>query len=126
MQEEPKFPFVLIGAFYVRFEFRRKPELTEPLATSWTATIRVDDSKYPLFDVVVLAEASLDQPFSFAVEVVGRFNVGETLSVPDRSILGEFLSERALFMLWPYVVQAVAQASSQIMSDWVALPVFGS
>jgi hypothetical protein len=114
MQEQLKYPFVLLGAFFLRLEFRRQPVLEEPLKTVWSATIRVDDSAYPQFNVVILTEASADQPFSFTVEILGKFSVGEGMAAPERSILPNFLSDQALFMLWPYVVLAVAQASAQM------------
>jgi preprotein translocase subunit SecB len=114
MPDQPKYPFVLQGAFFVRLEFRRQPEIEGPLKTVWSATIRVDDSSYPKFDVGILAGASSDQPFSFTVELLGRYDIEQGVTAPERTTLPEFLSEQGLFMLWPYVVQAVAQASSQM------------
>jgi preprotein translocase subunit SecB len=114
MADSPKYPFMLVGTFFLRLEFRRKPEIAPPLTTTWTATIRVDESSYPKFDVFVTAVASDDQPFSFTIELLGRFNVDEGMEAPTQAIIPEFLSNQALYMLWPYVVQAIAQASAQM------------
>src|SRR5256885_254182 len=102
MPDQPKFPFVLSGTFFLRLEFRRQPQLEGPLTTVWSAAVVVDDSRYPSFDVIVRAEASSDQPFSFSVEVLGRFGLADGITAPERSIIPEFLNDQGLFMLWPY------------------------
>ncbi len=114
MQELPKYPFELATAFFLRLEFRRSPHLEGPVTTVWSTTIRVDDRSYPSFDVSINVEASPNQPFSFTTELVGKFNVAQDMAAPPKNILAEFLSEQGIFMLWPYVVQAVAQASAQM------------
>ena len=114
MPDQPRFPFTLVSTAFLRLEFRRQPVVPDALKTVWSATIRVDESKYPRFGVNILAEASTDQPFSFSVEIIGVFDIVAGMVQPDPAIIGEFLTERALFMLWPYVVQAVANASSQM------------
>jgi hypothetical protein len=48
------------------------------------------------------------------VEVVGLFDLIEGQPEPDRSIIGDFVNERALFMLWPHVTHTVKQITGQM------------
>jgi hypothetical protein len=111
----PKYPFRLVNAFLIELSFQRAPEMPASIPLNLKALIRVDDQKFPQLGVHLrLQTEGDDQPLKIQAEVVGWFDLVEDQPVPGREVVVDFLNERALFMLWPYISLPIRQVTAQM------------
>jgi len=127
MAEQPKFPFRLKNAFFIASHFERAPQSSESITIPFTAEIKVEDRDYPNFQVNLRIENESDlQPIRIHVEVIGLFSLVENQPIPDKSLLGDFINQQALFVLWAYVKHYIQSTTSQmgIMPIDIPMPYF--
>lgn len=124
MTQQIRFPFELREAFFVSLQFDRKPQVPDPLTFGVSAAVKVVADGFPELRVHLRIETlqAEDSPLTFHAEVIGLFGLLQGQPVPDRSIIPEFVNERALFLLWPYVSQTVRQITAQMGISPVRLP----
>lgn len=113
--EKLRFPLRLEHAFFKSLEFFRAPELPDPLQVNVGAQVRVQADRFPeRLQVGLKVETPSDQPLRFCVEIIGIFGPIENQPQPNASIISEFVNERALHVLWPYVEQMIRLVTSQM------------
>ncbi len=107
-----RFPFGLTEAFFVTLELSRVAELPQPLDLNLSVEARVDDSDFPDKLQVGLRVKSPDEsPLKVCLELIGLFDRVPGQPEPDRSIIQDFVNERAFYILWSYVEQTVRQTT---------------
>jgi hypothetical protein len=107
--------FQLTEAFFTTIEFRRASEVPEPLHVRFNVQLRVHGDRLPeRLQVDLKLETVEDQPLTMVLEVVGLFVGVEGQLEPDSSELSRFVNERALAMLWSYMVQMTRLTTSQM------------
>jgi preprotein translocase subunit SecB len=115
--------FELTEAFFTSVEFRRTPEVPDPLNVRFNVRVRVHDEKLPeALQIDLKLETPEEQPLMMALEIVGLFEGRDGQPEPDRGELSRFVNERALFMLWPYAAQMTRLTTAQMGMDPVKLP----
>ena len=115
MTQETRFPLRLDNAFFTSLQFRRIPELPDPLQLGIITQVRLHSEHFPdKLQIDLKVETPDDQPLTLSVELVGLFSAIEGEPKPDPGILSDFVNERALYMLWPYIVQIVRQVTGQM------------
>ncbi len=72
--------------------------------------------------LVLKVQTVEDQPLSFLLELIGLFDHVEELPAPDRSIIPDFINERALYMLWPYMAQVITNITGQMGTIPINVP----
>ena len=118
MTPETRFPLRLERAFFTSLQFRRIPEMPDPLQLSILTQVRVHSEHFPdKLQIDLKIETAEDQPLVFLVELVGLFSAVEGKPEPDPSIIPGFVNKRALHMLWPYAVQMIRQVTGQMGTD---------
>lgn len=115
--------FQLAEAFFTTLEFRRTPEVPDSLNVRFNVQLKVHSERLPeRLQVDLKLETMDDQPLMMVLEIVGLFEgAGDQTELNDDEI-SRFVNERALFMLWPYVVQMTRLTTAQMGMDPVKLP----
>lgn len=107
--------FELTDAFFTSLEFRRVPEMPQPLNLSFNVQLKVHDERLPEILQIDLKLATFeDQPLTMILELVGLFKRPEDQAQPGTDELSHFINERALVALWPYIVQMSKLVTSQM------------
>lgn len=115
--------FQLTEAFFTTVEFRRMPEVPDSLNVRFNVQLRVHGDKLPeRLQVDLKLETLEDQPVTMLLEVVGLFKGKSEEPAPDSEELSLFVNERALFILWSYLVQMARLTTAQMGMDPVKLP----
>jgi preprotein translocase subunit SecB len=115
MAQEARFPIRLTDAFFSSLQFRRVPEMPDPLQVNFNVHVRVHGEQFPdNLQINLQVETLDDQPLMLSLELVGLFRVVGDRPGLDRSVLPDFVNERAIHMLWPYVVQMIRQVTAQM------------
>ena len=123
MTPETRFPFRLDSAFFTSLQFRRVPELPDPLQLGIVTQVRLHSEHFPdKLQIDLKIGTPDDQPLMLSVELVGLFSAVEGEPKPDHDVLYDFVNEKALHMLWPYVAQIVRQITGQMGTDPVNIP----
>lgn len=122
MDKNLRYPFKLNNAFFSTLKFSRPEKVPEEtLPTSFEVKINVTEDNFPEhLQIRLRMETTPEVPFEICIELIGLFDLVEGHN-PDQSIIPDFLNERALFMLWPYITQTVAQITSTMGMDPIKL-----
>jgi preprotein translocase subunit SecB len=124
MTDELRFPFQLRNAFFKSLEFYRDSNLPKQFEFPITVSINVHADDFPArVQVNVKLETPDDGPLKLCVELIGLFVLVENHPAPDESILPDFINERALHMLWPYLYQAVRQITAMMGTNPVDIKI---
>ncbi len=123
MAQEARFPIQLNNAFFITLEFHRTPELPDAIEIQFSVEARVHGKDFPdKLQIHLKVEAVENQPLTLFMELVGLFELVDGAPRPDHSALPDFVNERALYMLWPHVVQMVRQVTAQMGMNPVHFP----
>ncbi len=123
MTQEIRFPFRLHNAIFTSLEFRRQPEMPEPLQLQLSTEIRIHDDKFPdRLQIDLRLKTPGEQPLKLFVELVSLFDLVEDQPKPDRSIIPDFINQQALYMVWPYMTQMVKYMTGQMGTSSVNVP----
>lgn len=124
MTQNVKFPLRLTHSFFKSLNFSRASELPEPLKVEIMAEIKVRHRNFPdQLQIDLKLETAEGQPLMFCIELVGLFNLVEDQPRPSREILPDFVNQRALHMLWPYVAQMIRIVTGQMGMNPVTIPI---
>jgi len=113
---EPQLPkFRLHEAFFTSLEFSRMPEIPEPLHLRFSVELKVHSEGLPdALQIDLKLETLEDQPLTMILELVGLFRgSGDQTQLEDDQV-SRFINERALFILWPYIVQMTRFVTAQM------------
>ena len=108
MKENLNFPFKLVTTLFSFIQCARKPEIPDDFQLGVNIQLNVLDDDFPQKIQINLKVFSLpDQPFYFNLELIAIFiPTNQPTSFPKENI-PDFVNQRALFMLWPYIVSEV-------------------
>jgi preprotein translocase subunit SecB len=122
MTQEVQFPIRLSDAFFTSLQIRRMPNIPEPMEIAITLGVRVHSEQFPdSLQIDLKVETAPDQPLLLSLELVALFELIEGHTRPDRSIIPEFMNQRALYMLWPYIAQIIKQVTALMGMNPVSL-----
>lgn len=122
MSDHVRFPFHLQAAFFTTVNCRRSPQIQDPVSSDFKTLVKVEDGNFPNFEIFLKLQTEGEQPVSFEMELVGIFVHVQDQPIPDRSMILEFMNEQALHMLWPYMVQMMAQITAQMGMNPIRIP----
>lgn len=115
MAQETHFPFRLGNAFFTNLQVSRLPAMPDQLTMKFAVDVRIQDHKFPNeLQVDVRLRTLGEQPLTLNIELVGLFGLVDGAPEPSPDIISDFINQRALFMLWPYLVQMVKQVTAQM------------
>jgi len=122
MTGEIRFPYQLNNAFVVSLQARRIPKVPDSPQLEFTVQLKVVDEQLPERLQLSLKLSTVgEEPVAFSTEVVGLFDLVEGQAAPKRGITTEFINERALFLLWPYITQTLRMVTGQMGINPVTL-----
>lgn len=123
MPQKLRFPFRLSHAFFTSLKFFRNPEVPNELQLQLSTAVRVLEGNFPeRLEIHLKLETLGEPPLMFSIELVGLFDLIEGEPEPERSIIPNFVNERALYMLWPYLSQIVRNITGQMGTNPLDLP----
>jgi preprotein translocase subunit SecB len=115
MAQEAQFPFQLNNAFLTSLRFSRLPEMPETQEFNLGVEVNVAEIDFPgRLQIALKVETIGESPLTFRIELIGLFDYVEGEPEPDRSIVWDFVNQKALYILWPYVTQIVRQLTAQM------------
>ena len=122
--DKARFPFRLANAFFTALEARRPPEIHDASKLNFSIQIKVIEEHFPeRLEVNLKVETTANQPLTLKIELVGLFDLVDGQPVPERGIIPDFINERALFQMWPYITQKMRNLSIEMAANPVNLPV---
>jgi hypothetical protein len=115
MTEEIRFPYQLNNAFVVSLRASRIPKVPDSPQLEFTVQLKVIDEQLPeRLQLNLIFSTVGEEPVAFSTEVVGLFDLVEGQAAPKRDITTEFINERALFLLWPFITQTLRMVTGQM------------
>jgi len=110
-----KYPFRLVEAFIIHFHLRRQPQIPDSVNVEFSASIRIHAQDYPnRFQVDLRLQSETDVPLEIVAEIIGLFDRFDSSYDVDEDLLREFVEDRAVFTLWPYLAQMIRMVTSQM------------
>ena len=110
-----KFPFILNNAFFVTVEFCRTSQMENEFQFEAKVDLKVVTEQLPQRLQLNLKFESEDAlPVRFKLELVALFDLVEGYPEADRNTIVDFINERALFSMWPYISQMSRLMTSQM------------
>lgn len=115
MTQKTQYPLKLNRAFFAQVRFERIPKMPDELGISIALQAKIVDVHFPeVLEVQLRAETPDGQPLMMEIVVIGIFGLIEGAPEPDRSIIQDFLVERAFPVLWAYLDQMITQVTAQM------------
>lgn len=110
-----KYPFRLVEAFIIDFHLHRLPQIPDSINIDFSASIRVHAQDYPArFQVDLRLQSETDTPLEVVAEIIGLFEQFDTSLDADEDTLRNFVEDRAVFLLWPYLAQMIRMVTGQM------------
>ena len=114
MNKAIKYPYEIVSVFLISFRFNRNAEITPNLQIPVKTKFKLLEPGFPKIQVNVLIETPNDLPISFQIEAVGLFNyVGEKQDY-DSARNKEFIFEKGIHTILPYISQIIKLFTSQM------------
>jgi hypothetical protein len=115
MTSRINYPFNLDNAFFVCLDFQRLATVPNNLALGIGTEIKVVTEKYPDQLQVNLRINSQDgEPLKLSMELVALFKYTGNSPDQDKEKFIDFLNDRGLIMVWPYLNQMLKFITSQM------------
>ena len=123
-QNQIRFPIRLEHAFFKTLQFSRDNKIPDDLHVNIEAGIKVHHKNFPDRLQIDLRMETVDTPpVRFCVELVGMFSLIEDYPKPERDILADFVNQRALYLLLPYINQIVHIVMGQMGVKPLKVPI---
>jgi preprotein translocase subunit SecB len=117
------FPLQLERVFFTDIKVKREPVVPEPLQVGFSSQVKTVEKDLPEKLQVNLKTTSIESsPVNFDIELVGIFTRIDKNIIIGGDDLVEFMNERALPTLWPYLVNLVFQLTSQMGMRGIFIP----
>ena len=120
------YPYEVINIFLISLTFKRGNAAPPPLELPISSEIKMVEPEFPRLQVNVKVSTPEDTPISFNFEIVGVFNyIGESKQY-EKDLNKEFVSKKALDLIWVHATQMVRMITGQMGMNPVQLktPVF--
>ena len=115
MTSRINYPFNLGNAFFVCLDFQRQAAVPSNLTLGIVTEIKVVTEKYPDQLQINLRINSQDgDPLKLSMELVALFNYTGNSPDQDKEKIIDFLNDRGLIMVWPYLNQMLKFITSQM------------
>jgi len=109
MNGKNKYPFYLENVILRKIDFFRGPEIINPpdnFELIFRVDVKVSKADFPKKIQINMRLVSKDDPnIKITMEIVGIFRLIKDTPEPDEDVIPAFVNERAMFILWPYIVQ---------------------
>jgi hypothetical protein len=115
MTSSINYPFNLENAFFICLDFQRQAAVPSNLTIGIGTEIRVVTEKYPDQLQVNLRINSQDgEPLKLSMELVALFKYTGNSPDQDKDKFIDFLNDKGLIMVWPYLNQMLKFVTSQM------------
>ena len=113
-KDRNRYPYSLENAFLISINIKRKKELPEIIEMPINIETKVSKPEFPRLQIIMRASNQEDSPIPFQFEIVGLFkHLGEEEEY-NKDDGKEFVFDRGLHMLWPYLSQMVRIITGQM------------
>jgi preprotein translocase subunit SecB len=117
-----KYPFKLDNALFAKLEFERQPQMSEQFEIQVGVQIKVVDRDFPeKLEVHLKIQTDEDSPLRISMITIGLFSLVKGESEPERSIIPDFVSDRAFYILWAHVDQIITHTTAKMGIDPIRL-----
>ncbi len=114
MTNANNYPYELKEIFTISLEFHRQNEIPTPVELPISSEIKLIESGFPRLQINMRISTAQEGAITFNIELVGLFDyIGESPEY-DKELNKEFVSEKALHMLWVYGVQIIRIITGQM------------
>jgi len=114
MTQNQQNPFTLVNAFFITLHFERGSTLPDALEMPLEIQIKVVDKDFPRFQINLRNKTQDQSPLKLDLELVGLFEYIGDNPEQGRGLINDFIREKGLNMLWPYVSQMTRMITSQM------------
>jgi hypothetical protein len=115
--------FSLSEAFFIDINIHRKSVLRQGIPINFTAGLKVNDSQLPDHFQVNLKMETIDtSDIKVSMELVGLFKYNGDNLDEDREFIQDYLNNRGLFILFPFMTQMVKINTSMMGMAPINLP----
>jgi len=105
MPEEPgqgSLPYTLRDVSFLNIQARRDAAVPDPVQVQLNVGVRIS-TQFPNLEVALqLSTTPKDQPVFLNLELVAGFDAADEKQPVDEPTLLEFISDKAMPLLWPY------------------------
>jgi preprotein translocase subunit SecB len=109
-----QYPFKLINAFFVTLHFDREPAVPNKMEFQIEIQIKVIDKDFPRLQVNIRNRTTDQSPLKLEVELVGLFDYIGNNPEQDRALITDFLRDKGIHMLLPYISQIIRIITGQM------------
>jgi preprotein translocase subunit SecB len=114
MANASKYPYEALNIFAISLSFKRNNSIPENIEIPISTEIKVVEPGFPRLQVNMRVKTPPDSPFSFNIETVGLFDYVGEKGEYDKELNKEFVTEKALHILWIYASQLVRIITGQM------------
>jgi preprotein translocase subunit SecB len=114
MNQNIKYPFSLANAFFIALHFEREHILPDALEMPIEIQIKMVDKDFPRVQVNLRNKTKEQSPLKLDLELVGLFDYVGNNPERDRGLINDFIREKGLHMLWPYISQMIKMVTGQM------------
>ena len=114
MTKKSHYPFDLVNAFFIVLHFDRERILPNPMEMPIEIQIKVIDKDFPRIQVNLRTINRDQSPLKLELELVGLFDYIGDNPEKDRGLISDFVREKGLCMLWPYLSQIARMITGQM------------
>lgn len=116
------FPFRLDTTFFSLLHFSRQPNISGEFQLSIISQLKVVDDEYPQkIQINLRVTTQKEQPVFFDIELIALFSHVEDQPLFPKEDFQDFINQRALFMLWPYIVSEVHESTAKLGTPPITL-----
>jgi len=114
MTNNIQYPFNLVNAFFVTLHFQREPAIPNKMEFQFEIQIKVIDKDFPRLQVNIRNRTTDKSPLKLEVELVGLFDYIGDNPEQDRALINDFLRNKGIHMLLPYISQLIRIITGQM------------
>ena len=114
MTQFNQYQFKLVNAFFINLLFERERVLPEPMQIQIEVQTKVIDKDFPRIQINIRTSTKDQSELKMNLELIGLFDYIGDNPERDRNLIYEFIGNKGLHMLWPYISQMTRIITSQM------------
>jgi len=115
MTEDKLYPLQLEDVFFSKIEFSRHHDIREDINIEYIVEINIIETDvHDKVQVNVRIHSKENKLIELLVELVSLFAPTAGKPMPERNKIFEFVNDRGIFILWPYLTQIIYYITSQM------------